>query len=247
MTADLHTLTGAYALDALSPEEAREFARHLTECDVCTHEVAELRETAARLALAVAEVPPAALRARVMAAIPEVRQLPPPGRVADVVPLRGRAWRQRLPYLALAACLVGAAVAGGVAVNAEHDVDRQRTQAEQQASDLASLMAAPDAAYHTTAVHGGGNATVVSSVSQARTAFVYRDLPKLAGSHVYELWYSRKGSMVPAGLVDSGRPSGTAVLAGAASGADGVGLTVEPHGGSKQPTTSPLMLVSIAG
>lgn len=245
MTADLHTLTGAYALDALSEEEARIFARHLTECEACAREVAELRETAARLALAVAEVPPADLRNRVMAAIPEVRQLPPPGHGAQVVQLRGRTWRQRMPYLALAACLVGVAVAGGVAVDAEHQADQQRISSEQQASALAAVMAAPDATYRTTAVHGGGSATVVSSRVLGRTAFVYRDLPKLADSRVYELWYSRSGSMHPAGLVESGKPAGTTLLTGDGHGINGVGLTVEPHGGSKQPTTSPLMLVSI--
>ena len=56
--ADLHTLTGAFALDALSEREAKEFDRHLSRCPMCAQEVGELRETAARLALAVAEVPP---------------------------------------------------------------------------------------------------------------------------------------------------------------------------------------------
>lgn len=248
MTADLHTLTGAYALDALSPREAREFARHLTECDACSREVVELRETAARLAFAVAEVPPAALRERVMAAIPDVRQLPPPARAAEVVPIsRARSWRKRLPYLAAAACLAGAVAAGGVAVQAEYDAQHSRVQAERQASDLAALLAAPDATYHATAVGGGGRATVVSSAAQDRSAFVYRDLPKLSDSRVYELWYSHNGTMTPAGLVDPAHASGATLLTGVGAGADGVGLTVEPHGGSRTPTTSPLMVVSIAG
>lgn len=247
MTADLHTLTGAYALDALTQEEAAEFARHLADCEACAREVAELRETAARLAMAVAEVPPAALRTRVMAALPEVRQLPPRGQGAEVVPLRGRTWRQRLPYLAAAACLVGAAVAGGVAVNAEHEAARRQAGAERQASDLASLLAAPDATFKAGALSGGGRATVVSSQKLARSAFVYRDLPPLSGSRVYELWYRRDGSMVPAGLVDSAKPNGVALLAGGSSHSDGVGVTVEPHGGSPKPTTPPLLLLAIAG
>ncbi len=245
MTADLHTLTGAYALHALSPDEEREFTRHLTECEACSHEVAELRETASRLALAVAEVPPAAMRERVMAAIPQVRQLPPPGG-AVVVPLRRRAWRRRLPHLVAAACLAGAIAAGGIAVNAEHRADDTRAAAQRQAAGLAHLMAAPDATYRAAAVRGGGDATIVSSAAQDRAAFVYRDLPELPGSHVYELWYRREGGMVPAGLIDPAHSSGTALLTAAgAAGADGVGLTVEPHGGSRQPTTSPLLLVTI--
>ena len=48
--ADLHTLTGAYAADALDPVERDAFERHLQECADCRQEVAELRATTARLA-----------------------------------------------------------------------------------------------------------------------------------------------------------------------------------------------------
>ena len=46
---EVHTLSGAYALDALTEIERAGFARHLAECAVCATEVAEFRETAARL------------------------------------------------------------------------------------------------------------------------------------------------------------------------------------------------------
>ncbi|MFE6739387.1 anti-sigma factor [Streptomyces tubercidicus] len=246
-TVDLHTLTGAYALGALSEQESAEFAGHLARCQACTQEVRELRETAARLALAVAEVPPAALRTRVMAALPEVRQLPPRGHRAAVVPLR-RARRHRLPYLAAAACLVAAALAGGLAVNARNEADRQRdrtARAEQQAAAVSALMAAPDATFHTTALKGGGSGTVVASKRRGQTAFLYHGLPALSGQRVYELWYSRNGTMEPAGLVETGSSSGTMLLTGGPRGADGVGITAEPRGGSSRPTTPPLAVLRV--
>ncbi|MFI2259314.1 anti-sigma factor domain-containing protein [Streptomyces tubercidicus] len=246
-TVDLHTLTGAYALGALSEQESAEFAGHLAQCQACTQEVRELRETAARLALAVAEVPPAALRTRVMAALPEVRQLPPRGHRAAVVPLR-RARRNRLPYLAAAACLVAAALAGGLAVNARNEADRQRdrsARAEQQAAAVSALMAAPDATFHTTALKGGGSGTVVASKRRGQTAFLYHGLPALSGQRVYELWYSRNGTMEPAGLVETGSSSGTMLLTGGPRGADGVGITAEPPGGSSRPTTPPLAVLRV--
>ncbi|MFJ9467938.1 anti-sigma factor [Streptomyces caniferus] len=246
-TVDLHTLTGAYALGALSEHEAAEFSRHLAQCEACTQEVRELQETAARLALAVAEVPPADLRIRVMAALPEVRQLPPIQREATVVPLRRRA-RHRLPYLAAAACLVIAAVAGGLAVNARHDADQQRdrtVRAEEQAAAVSALMAAPDATFHTTAFKGGGSGTVVASKRRGQAAFLYHGLPALPSQRVYELWYSRNGTMVPAGLVQPGRSSGTMLLTGGPQGADGVGVTAEPPGGSSSPTSPPLGLLRV--
>ncbi|MFE1174022.1 anti-sigma factor domain-containing protein [Streptomyces sp. NPDC058773] len=246
-TIDLHTLTGAYALGALSEQESAEFTRHLAHCQACTQEVRELQETAARLALAVAEVPPAGLRTRVMAALPEVRQLPPRGRHASVVPMR-RGPRHRLPYLAAAACLVVAAIAGGLAVKARNDADQQRdrsVRAEQQAAAVSALMAAPDATFHTTALKGGGSGTVVASRQRGQTAFLYHGLPALSGRRVYELWYSRNGTMEPAGLVETGRSSGAMLLTGGPRGADGVGVTAEPAGGSSRPTTAPLAVLRI--
>ncbi|SOE09285.1 Putative zinc-finger [Streptomyces sp. 2323.1] len=246
-TVELHTLTGAYALGALTGREAAEFARHLDRCAACAQEVRELQETAARLALAVAEVPPAALRTRVMAALPTVRQLPPADHGTTVVPMRRR-FRHRLPYLAAAACLVGAAVAGGYAVQARHDAQEQRdrnVRAEQQAAVVSALMTAPDATFHTTALKGGGSGTVVASKRMGRTAFLYHGLPALSGQRVYELWYSRNGQMVPAGLVETGSSSGTLLLTGGPQGADGVGVTAEPPGGSSRPTSSPLALLGV--
>ena len=41
MSADLHTLTGAYAADALSGTERLAFERHLDDCPACAQEVRE--------------------------------------------------------------------------------------------------------------------------------------------------------------------------------------------------------------
>ena len=78
MSGDLHTLTGAYAADALSETERLAFERHLDACPACDQEVRELTETAARLGSAVALPPPAALWDRVRAEAAATRQLPPP-------------------------------------------------------------------------------------------------------------------------------------------------------------------------
>ncbi|MEV0595897.1 anti-sigma factor [Nonomuraea cavernae] len=74
MTEDLHALSGAYAVHALPDADEVLFEGHLAECATCGPEVRLLRETAARLAVAVAEQPPAALRPRVLAAVHRVRR-----------------------------------------------------------------------------------------------------------------------------------------------------------------------------
>ena len=48
---ELHTLAGAYALDALPEGDRARFERHLVRCRACAREQRELREATARLAL----------------------------------------------------------------------------------------------------------------------------------------------------------------------------------------------------
>ena len=49
---ELHTLAGAYALDAVPEADRARFERHLAGCDACAQEIAGLRETTARLGVA---------------------------------------------------------------------------------------------------------------------------------------------------------------------------------------------------
>ncbi|MCW6010811.1 zf-HC2 domain-containing protein, partial [Micromonospora sp. CPCC 205371] len=63
----MHALAGAYVLHALTDIERASFSRHLSECEACAVEVAELQETAARLAGGTWAVPPPQLRDKVLA------------------------------------------------------------------------------------------------------------------------------------------------------------------------------------
>ena len=54
LRADMHTLTGVYALDAIERPSAERFEHHLSRCQSCDNEVRGLQETATRFALAVA-------------------------------------------------------------------------------------------------------------------------------------------------------------------------------------------------
>ncbi|WP_244202740.1 anti-sigma factor [Streptomyces rhizosphaericus] len=50
--------------------------------------------------------------------------------------------------------------------------------------------------------------------------------------------------MRPAGLMDSSGRSTAAVMSGAVGKASAMGVTVEPAGGSKTPTSDPLVLLT---
>lgn len=73
---DLHELVALYAVDALEPVEQAAFEHHLPGCPRCQAELAGYAEVTVRLAEAVAQDPPPALRATVLGAIHGTRPLP---------------------------------------------------------------------------------------------------------------------------------------------------------------------------
>ncbi|MFG2972920.1 anti-sigma factor domain-containing protein [Streptomyces sp. NPDC048331] len=246
-TADPHTLTGAYALDALEPDERAAVERHLADCVSCSQEVREFSETVTRLGLAVAAPPSAALRDEVMRRIATVRQDPPStartGRGGHVRPR----WRP-VSNWALAACLAGAVALGGVAVAQYEQAEDARQQAQRAriANDaVGAVLAAADARVATAPLRGGAVGTVVVSNSRNQAVFAASGLPAPPGGKVYQLWYNDGGGkMRPAGLMPGGAPATAALLDGPVDTASGMGVTVEPAGGSPQPTSAPVALLS---
>ncbi|MFJ6571797.1 anti-sigma factor domain-containing protein [Streptomyces sp. NPDC091292] len=240
---DPHTLTGAYALNALPGDERDAFERHLGGCAACAREVGELSATAARLGLAVSVTPPPAMKDHVLRRVGAIRQEPPrSGRGVRGAPGR----RRRMSRFALAACLVAAAL-GGVAVWQQRQAEqaRQEVRAEQRrAAGLAEILAAPDARTRSGALGGHARGTVVVSLQRDKAVFVASGLPAPPSGKVYQLWFADAGgTMRPAGLMDPGRASDAVLMDGAVGEASGMGVTVEPAGGSARPTTKPLTLL----
>jgi anti-sigma-K factor RskA len=238
---DLHTLTGAYAVDAIDGAERERFEHHLNRCQSCDHEVRGLQETATRLGVAVARVPPPALKVAVLTSAAHTRQHPP---VTDIRPLpepRAR-WRPRLavPVAALAAAVV---IALGVTLGIQH---HQLDQARAQQRQVAAVLSAPDARLVTAQTSLGGTATVVESRHLDELVFTASGLPALAGAHVYQLWLMGPTKITSAGLLSgvSTGQSGPVLATGLVRG-DRVGVTVEPAGGTKQPTTTPIVVLSV--
>ncbi len=242
MSEPLHLLAGAYAVDALDPDERAEFETHLADCPECAEEVRALLATAARLASAEAVVPPPALRTSVLAAVSGAEQERP---VAEVVPLDRD--RRRARVLAVAAAVLAVLAVGLGVLLVQARSDRSALAARQQ--QLTELIAAADARTHSGEVAGGGRAAVVVSDSRQQAAFVGAGLAAPSSGHVYELWFiGSDGKAVPAGTFDPGRGGNAAVLMqGDPAGAAVVGVTVEPDGGSAQPTTKPVVVVPISG
>ena len=235
---DVHQLTGAYALDALDELERARFEQHLSECEDCRVEVAELRETAALLAETVATPPPASLRDSVLAGISQVRPLAP--EVPTATPVTGRTASARRRWMPLLVAAALALIVGvGAAVTQPWADDEPRLTAAEQ------VQRAPDAEEVFLDLGDAGRATVVRSKAEDRAVIVTEDMVSAPEGKDYELWFQTPDeAMVPAGLMKDD-PDQTVVLDGPAAEAIAVGITVEPDGGSPEPTTDPIALFDL--
>lgn len=249
-----HTLAGAYAMDAVSGADRARFERHLARCEACTLELRGLREATARLASAVAAEPPPTVIQQALAAASQTRQLPPVTRQGTPRPVRSArhgaaprtGWRALPPRLSLTFAVVLLAAASGSGVVALH-ADHQFGQAVLRDHAIAQVLTAPDAVMLTARVHSGGTATVVMSRKDRSLVFTTAGLPPLTRGRCYQLWVmgprdDRSAGMLPA---PNGGMTSPVVAAGLEAG-DQVGLTVEPEGGSPQPTTRPVLMLSFA-
>ncbi|HET9081457.1 MAG TPA: anti-sigma factor [Trebonia sp.] len=245
---EMHLLTGGYALDALPEAERAEFERHLTRCPACAEEVRGLRETAARLAMATAVAPPPGMRERVLAVAPRTRQLPPAGRgplarAGERTGLR----RISLSRAGLTAGIVTLAAAVALLVVMQVSTSRQLHQAQASNSAIAAVVAAPDARIQSAPAATGGTVTAVMSLRQHEAVITTADLQTLPGTRVYQLWVmNSSGAARSVGLLTITRPGSTApVLATGVLPGDRLGITVEPSGGTAQPTTTPLVILPV--
>jgi anti-sigma-K factor RskA len=218
---DIHALSGAYAVDALDELERAGFERHLAGCATCQAEVASLREAAASLGDDVALAPPPELRAAVLDGITRVRPLPP---LVEEGPLFRRRW-----FPALVAAAVLALVGVGAAVWQPWRDDSPTLTAADR------VLADPDAQRFTQELPNGATATIVRSAAQHRAVLVTEDMPAAPAGKDYQLWLQLPSAdMVPAGLMPDDRT--TVLLEGDADEAIGAGISLEPDGGSDQPT-----------
>lgn len=253
MTADIHTLTGAYAVDALDDEERRFFEQHLEACDPCAQEVAELLATAARLGAAAAEPPPPGLKAKVLAEVDHTRQDAPRPRAGGSDPARrvdadvtgapaGRPWWGGL-RLPAAAVLVVLGIGVGVLVN---DLYGRVGSLEQDQARYTEIMAAPDARWVEADGPDGSVGRALLSSSRGEAMLIVDGMDRAPADHVYELWVIDDAGATPAGLFDvDDRGRMARVVTGDFADAAAIGVTVEPAGGSPQPTTDPVMVLEL--
>jgi anti-sigma-K factor RskA len=220
-------LIAGHALRALSSEDEERVVLHLAECEQCRLRLRETEAVAASLAYSVPQVaPPPELRSRVLAIAEPVVAAPAAEAPAVDAPARParprprRTWWPRFSLVAVPAMAVALAAMLAWNVSLRNDIDSGR-------NDLASGAAV--------ALPGVGN--VVAQTDGNATLFAHLD-PAPAGK-TYEAWVIRGSVALPAGVFKGG---GTVelTLTQSAKPGDKIAVTIEPSGGSKKPTTTPI-------
>jgi len=224
-----HSLLGPYVVGALDDLERAAFERHLTSCESCFDEVAELTDAAAALADAEAASPPLSLRASVMAEVARTAQTPPVRRTPPPVPVRTA--RRRWPLVVAAAASFVAVAGIGVAYGARDAGDNGSALAR----DIVMLSSAPDA--HSMDLPLGSSHLVMSE-HMDEVAIMGHGAPMPADGMEYQLWFVMADGTAVAGPTLMPDKSGDIMALSDADCAKiaAFEVTEEPHGGSQSPT-----------
>jgi anti-sigma-K factor RskA len=227
---------------AQAEEVAQEFERHILACEGCRGEVDELRATASRLADSTWSIPPPRLRTEVLAAAGRIRQ-PPPADSARPEPDARTAASRRRRYAAGAAAAGILAAGVGAATWAVQEQRVRDTNTVVAAAQLLqartqAILAAPDLVVRTAPMTGGGRVTVASSALQGASLVAVRADRAPAADQAFQLWTIRDiayPAPVHAGLLPAGEASAAQIVEGV-PGNEVFAVSVEPAGGSAQPT-----------
>jgi anti-sigma-K factor RskA len=229
-----HDEIASYVLGALPDDENEAFEAHLETCEECRREVADLQVAADALPLAAVQLaPPPELKDRIMTVVRSESELlqaaEAPAREAAPRPreTRRRWWGLRpLPAIGLATAVLAVAVVAGVLLTGGDDSHTVQAKV--------TLVAAP-------------NARASLQVKGDEGTLNVSGFPPAGSDRVYQAWRMRGGKPVPAGLFRVGS-DGKATLAieEPLKTGDQVLVTVEPGGGSAQPTSNPIAAASLA-
>ena len=218
---EAEALLGEYVLNALPPEEQQAAEEHLRDCRNHDAGIAEYRSMAAGLGGSVEEIrPPRRLRGQLLAAFDQEARRAAGTARPGLFNLGPGWWRRLEVAYGIAAVLLIAAIGLGV-----WNLSLHKAGNEPQISEAVS----------------GPNRLRVIFLPQEKLAVIDYGLTPLAPDRAYQLWQLPEGGGVPVSL---GLISGKSPMAIAAdlSAADAVAVSIEPAGGSSQPTSAPILV-----
>jgi anti-sigma-K factor RskA len=231
-------LKDAYVLGALPEEERRELEEYLAAHPERQAEIDELGTVANLLALAPPEQePPPELRRSIMDVVEAEAQHPP---------ARTRSWLAGLRELfSVRNLALGAAallVIGLFSWNMLLQGEVQDLQGR-----VASLQDTPES--RMVALEGTGAAqqaqAEVMILEDHKAVLMAEDMPRVPEDRTYQIWVIEGDVPQPSGLFEPDEEWVAAVVEKPLKKGDVIAVTVEPKGGSRQPTTDPMLTAKL--
>ncbi len=245
-------LLGAYALDAVDPDEATAIEAHLESCPRCRDELRNHREVTGFLSYAGQEAP-AGLWDRVMNEVRTEETAPISSRPAVIAspPRRsGRAgWRGWILPLAAAAAVVVVALLAVQVARLQSRTDHLSHELSQMANqptmtNVEAALAAPGAR-RVTLRATEGSASIQAVILPDGSGYLYDStLEPLATRQTYQLWGQSGQHLISYGLIGASPAPVTAFRIGRPVQA--LAISVESAGGVVAPTESPLVSGGVA-
>lgn len=249
-----------YALGSLAPDEAKRVREHLATCEECREEYAQLQPAAGALAYSAeacpdqergAVVASPMLKARVMQQIRrDVAETKT--NVAEMRAVRPIVWPA---YAVAAACLAIALITGIMNISQSDQMHQTRTEIAQMESQNHRLLqqlaqqrvALADLVSPDSQRYGVDHGQVIRHGKRLYLAM--EALPAPPKGKVYQAWTLRSGAtrMSPS-VTFVPNASGVALvpIPADASVVAAVAVSIEPDGGSKQPTSAPTFVLKFS-
>lgn len=249
-----------YALGSLGPRDAERVREHLQTCEECREEYVQLAPAAESLAYSVESCSDAAngavvasplLKTRIMQRVRSDTEVPQRSNIAQMRAVRPIVWPA---YAVAAVCLLVALLTGILNISLND-------QLRQRGSDLAQSQTHSTLLARQLAAQRAMLADLVSSSSQRYSVTggsvvlhgkrLYLAMDALAAppkGKVYQAWTLRTGAarMTPSvTFVPDAEGVAVVPVPVNASTIGAVAISVEPEGGSKQPTSTPTFVLKL--
>lgn len=237
-------LIDLYALGALEPDEQAAVDQHLDECRRCRNVLAEAKELVFLLAWTPHQHdPPPALQDRLMRRVKQLQRLDGD----EPVPW----WQRLIPDLSMRTPQLAFGLAGVMAVlllfmgfrttALQQEVASLRGQLQSQQL-VVDVLRSPDTRVVALSKQPGvpaGDAQLLLDPGRNRAFLVTSALPSLPQAQTYQLWLIGNNTPVSMGTFEVNQQGVASIVVQAnqpLSQYQAVGVSVEPEGGSPQPT-----------
>ena len=201
---ELAELLGAYALDAVDPDERALVEEHLATCARCRAEAADHREVAALLGNDGSDAPEG-LWDRIagsLEAAPPRPELPP---LLGLDEARERRRRRRPTLWGVGVAAAAALIIAVLGVQVRHQdqrINELQTALSNPIQPKYEAAVSDLAADHFALTSADGSTKVVGVITEDGTAYLdVSALPKLAGDKTYQLWGSANEGLVSLGVL----------------------------------------------